>query len=40
VTRTYFYLRDVATGGTSFLGNSAGDRPSAPTGSFTTSGWQ
>lgn len=39
-TGTCFYLRDVATGGTTFLKNSACDRPSAPTGSFTTSGWQ
>jgi prepilin-type N-terminal cleavage/methylation domain-containing protein len=39
-TGTCFYLRDVATGGTSYLKNTDCDRPSAPTGSFTTSGWQ
>jgi prepilin-type N-terminal cleavage/methylation domain-containing protein len=38
-TGTCFYLRDTATGGTTYLRNSACDRPSAPTGTFTATGW-
>jgi prepilin-type N-terminal cleavage/methylation domain-containing protein len=39
-TGTCFYLRDSATGGTTYLRNTDCDRPSAPTGAFTTTGWQ
>jgi prepilin-type N-terminal cleavage/methylation domain-containing protein len=38
-TGTCFYLRDTATSGTTYLRNSACDRPSAPTGAFTATGW-
>jgi prepilin-type N-terminal cleavage/methylation domain-containing protein len=39
-TGTCFYLRDSATGGTTYLRNTDCDRPSAPTGAFTATGWQ
>jgi prepilin-type N-terminal cleavage/methylation domain-containing protein len=39
-TGTCFYLRDSATGGTTYLKNTACDRPSAPTGAFTATGWR
>lgn len=38
-TGTCFYLRDVATSGTTYLKNTACDQPSAPTGTFTAAGW-
>jgi prepilin-type N-terminal cleavage/methylation domain-containing protein len=38
-TGTCFYLRDTATSGTTYLRNTACDRPSAPTGAFTPTGW-
>jgi hypothetical protein len=39
-TGTCFYVRDTATSGTTYLKNTACDQPSAPTGVFTTTGWQ
>jgi prepilin-type N-terminal cleavage/methylation domain-containing protein len=39
-TGTCFYVRDTATGGTAYLKNTECDQPSAPTGSFTATGWQ
>jgi prepilin-type N-terminal cleavage/methylation domain-containing protein len=39
-TGTCFYLRDSATGGATYLRNTDCDRPSAPTGAFTATGWQ
>ncbi|HET6749436.1 MAG TPA: hypothetical protein VFL71_09260 [Actinomycetes bacterium] len=39
-TGTCFYLRDTASGGTAHLKNNECDQPSAPTGSFTATGWQ
>jgi prepilin-type N-terminal cleavage/methylation domain-containing protein len=39
-TGTCFYLRDSAGGGTTFLKNTDCDRPSAPTGAFTQTGWR
>lgn len=39
-TGTCFYLRDSATAGTAYLKNTDCDRPSAPTGAFTATGWQ
>jgi prepilin-type N-terminal cleavage/methylation domain-containing protein len=39
-TGTCFYLRDSATAGTTYLRNTDCDRPSAPTGAFTATGWQ
>jgi prepilin-type N-terminal cleavage/methylation domain-containing protein len=39
-TGTCFYLRDNANGGTTYLRNTDCDRPSAPTGAFTATGWQ
>jgi type IV pilus assembly protein PilA len=37
---TCFYVRDTATSGTTFLNNTGCEKPSAPTGSFTATGWQ
>ena len=39
-TGTCFYLRDSASGGTTYLRNTDCDRPSAPTGAFTETGWR
>ena len=37
---TCFYVRDTATSGTTYLKNTTCEKPSAPTGSFTATGWQ
>ena len=39
-TGTCFYVRDTATSGTTYMKNTDCDRPSAPTGAFTATGWQ
>jgi hypothetical protein len=39
-TGTCFYVRDTATGGTSYMRNTDCDQPSAPTGVFTATGWR
>jgi prepilin-type N-terminal cleavage/methylation domain-containing protein len=39
-TGTCFYLRDAATGGTTYMKNTDCDQPSAPTGAFTEAGWR
>jgi type IV pilus assembly protein PilA len=37
---TCFYVQDSATSGTAYLKNTGCEQPSAPTGSFTSTGWQ
>lgn len=37
---TCFYVRDVVSTGTTYLKNTTCEKPSAPTGSFTATGWQ
>jgi prepilin-type N-terminal cleavage/methylation domain-containing protein len=39
-TGTCFYVRDTADSGTAYLKNTDCDRPSAPTGAFTETGWR